>query len=314
MLIDRRTLPSHVPWIVTCLVATAAASAWYFLASLTSSPWPGGSSVPGFTFGVLGSLIILFELLLWWRRKVPAWRVGRTQTWMRAHIWLGLLSVPLLIYHSGFRLGGSLSTVLMVVFLVVIASGVWGLVMQQFLPERLLNDVPAETLYAQRHHFASRNCAEAEQLVLAACGPAPGEKESPPAPEQASGMVLVVGASRAAAKTVRSTGTPVPGAELLRDFFRDAVQSYLGRGGASGSALARSARAARMFRDLRSRLDPAVHETVDALESLCEQRRQLDLQTRLYFWLHNWLWIHLPLSASLLVLMIWHACAALRYW
>src|SRR5207249_1598623 len=127
---------------------------WYFVESSRSTQWPGGSSLPGFVFGVLGGLIILFEVLLWWRKRVRVWRIGRAQAWMRAHIWLGLLCVPLLIYHSGFRLGGILSTVLMVLLLVVVASGIWGLVLQQILPRRMLDDVPAETIYSQIDYLA----------------------------------------------------------------------------------------------------------------------------------------------------------------
>jgi hypothetical protein len=69
-----------------------------------------------------------------------------------------------------------------------------------------------------------------------------------------------------------------------------------------------------IFQDLRSHLDPAAHGAVDALEDLCFQRRQFDTQARIQFWLHNWLWVHLPLSAALIVLMFVHIWAALKFW
>src|SRR5437879_5500895 len=135
-------------------MAAAGASFWYFWSSAGRADWPGGSSIPGFTFGIVGGLICIFELLLWWRKKVRTWRIGRTQVWLRAHIWLGLLSVPLLVYHSGFRLGGTLSTVLMVLLFVVVASGIWGLVLQQVIPRRMLDEIPAETIYGQIDRLA----------------------------------------------------------------------------------------------------------------------------------------------------------------
>ena len=95
----------------------------------------------GLSLGIAAGLICLFEFLLWPRKKLRTWRVGPVQWWLRAHIWLGLLALPLAVLHSGFRLGGPLSAATMIVFALVIASGVWGLAMQQFLPVRMLDMV-----------------------------------------------------------------------------------------------------------------------------------------------------------------------------
>ena len=323
MLIDRPNLRQHLPWIVACLAVAALASVWYFAAAARSSDWPGGSSLPGLTLGLAGGLICLFELALWGRKKLRAWRIGRTQVWMRAHIWLGLLAVPLLVYHSGFRWGGTLSTVLMVLFLVVVASGVWGLVLQQFLPTVMFEEVPAETIYSQIDHIAGHITREAERLVVATCGPEEKEGEPPvAAPEDEAGSGsshLVVGAVRTAGRMqgkvleTLAPAAPVPNTELLRSFFRDSVKPYLKGGARTGSSLRLPSRAASVFEEVRTRLPAAAHPTVHALEGLCEQRRQLDRQRRLHFWLHNWLLVHLPLSVALIVLMFVHVYVALRY-
>jgi hypothetical protein len=324
VLIDRTSWPEHRPWLIFTLVGTAVASAWYFVEKSSSTQWPGGGSLPGFTFGVLGGLIIVFEVLLWWRKKVRVWRIGRAQAWMRAHIWLGLLCVPLLIYHSGFRLGGTLSTVLMSLLLIVIASGIWGLALQQLLPRRMLDEVPAETIYSQIGYLAAQLRAEAQQLVRVTCGPLPGEEAEPlarpelPSPDAAA--YLVVGAVRAVGRVqgkvleTRTPAAPVPEAEPLRDFFRSQVTPFLDKGTRSGSPLGSPTRAAVLFQGLKTRLAPAAHPAVDTLASFCNQRRQWDKQARLHFWLHNWLWLHFPLSAALVVLMVVHVWVALKYW
>ena len=46
---------------------------------------------------------------------------------------------------------------------------------------------------------------------------------------------------------------------------------------------------------------------------MCEQRRQLYNQARIQYWLHNWLWFHLPLSVALIVLMFVHVIYAIEY-
>ena len=43
------------------------------------------------------------------------------------------------------------------------------------------------------------------------------------------------------------------------------------------------------------------------------ERRDLAVQRRLHHWLHGWLFVHVPLTAALLVLLAAHAVLALRY-
>ena len=120
----RKNWREHLPWIVV-IVAGSVLFAVLYLARVGQGSWesrPSGSNGVLFICGLLGGGICLFEFLLWPRKKLRAWRIGRTQHWMRAHIWLGLLAVPLLIYHSGFRFGGALSMVTMLLFLTVVAS------------------------------------------------------------------------------------------------------------------------------------------------------------------------------------------------
>jgi hypothetical protein len=321
VLIEPRTWRQHRPWVFLCVVVLAGATLWYFVAASRRSDWPGGSSPPGFTFGVVGGLIILFELLLWFRKMVRVWRIGPVQVWMRAHIWLGLLCLPLLIYHSGFRLGGALSTVLMVLLLIVVASGVWGLALQQVLPRRMLNELPAETIYSQLDRLADQLVREATQLVQVTCGAKPGEEQpTSNGADPVAAPVLVVGAVRSVGRVqgkvleTRSPAAAVPDSEPMRDFFNLHVAPYLKAGSRIGSPLNNPTQAAALFADLKAKVPPPAHKAVETLAGFCEQRQQLDRQARLHFWLHNWLWVHLPLSLTLFVLMIAHVWVALKYW
>jgi hypothetical protein len=323
VLIDRRNLARHLPWIAFLLIATALATVWYLSTSRGASEWPGGGSPPGFTFGVIGGLLILFEFALWGRKKVRAWRVGRVQTWMIAHIWLGLLTVPLLIYHSGFRLGGSLSTVLMVLFLAVIASGVWGLWLQQVIPTRMLNQVPAETIHSQIDRMVRFMVEDARRLVSNTCGPLPGEEPEEVEQEEVAhgapishmtvGAVQTVGNVQGKVLITRVPRAAVPGSEPLRELFRASITPYLLEGRKSRSPLALANKAEFIFREMRNKLPPGTHEAIGILENLCDQRRQLDRQDRLHRSLHNWLIVHLPLSVALVILMFVHIWVALKY-
>jgi len=323
VLIDRRNFAKHRPWAGFALIATVTAMAWFLAAGRGMPEWPGGGTLPGLTFGVAGGVLILFEFALWGRKKVRSWRIGRVQTWMAAHIWLGLLTVPLLVLHSGFRWGGSLSTVLMVLFLAVIASGVWGLALQQSIPRKMLDQVPAETIHSQIGRIVGFLHDDGRRLVWATCGPLPGEEPDEPEPQEVEqgapishltvGAVQTVGDVQGKVLITRVPGAAVPGSEPLREIFRSNIGPYLLDGDRARTPLGRADKAGAVFRDIRKKLPPGAHETVLSLENLCDQRRQLDRQDRLHRWLHNWLSVHLPLSIALVVLMFLHVWVALKY-
>src|SRR5205823_1143779 len=69
VLIGRNNWSRHRAWIIFALIALVGMSVVYAVAARGSLAWPGGSSLVGFSFGVLGGLIILFECLLWVRKN-----------------------------------------------------------------------------------------------------------------------------------------------------------------------------------------------------------------------------------------------------
>jgi hypothetical protein len=60
-------------------------------------------------------------------------------------------------------------------------------------------------------------------------------------------------------------------------------------------------------------LPVTLHPNIDDLENICEEKRQLDKQSRLHKILHGWLLVHVPLSYALILLGAWHAIVALRF-
>ena len=322
MLLDRQNWPPHRPWVIGCALALVAACAWFLWAAQGSADWPGGSSEPGFAFGVLGGLIILFECFLWVRKRwLRVWRIGRTKEWLRAHIWLGLLCLPILILHSGLRWGGPLSTVLLVLLIIVVASGVGGLLLQIVLPRKMLDEIPAETIHSQIDYLAGQLIDEADRLVSATCGTG---AESPAGVGVSSqredlgprvvGAVRTVGNVQGKVLDARGPTVPVAESEGLAKFYREQVMPFLRQGPAGNRGLAKAGQAAIIFQNIRTHLPPAAHDAVAILESFCDQRRQWDTQARMHFLLHSWLWVHFPLSIALVVLMFVHVFVTLKYW
>ena len=146
----RNNWREHLPWILGIVVASVVAVVAY-VARVGDTGWerrPTGSSGILFVCGIIGGSICFFEFLLWPRKKFRTLRIGQVKAWMRAHIWLGLLAVPMLIIHSGFWFTNTEATILFILFVVVILSGIWGLILQQYIPQKTLNEIPAETIRA----------------------------------------------------------------------------------------------------------------------------------------------------------------------
>jgi hypothetical protein len=69
-----------------------------------------------------------------------------------------------------------------------------------------------------------------------------------------------------------------------------------------------------IFHHLKLRVAPAYRTRVEEMQGWCDERRMLDLQTRLQHWLHAWLLVHVPLSFLLLLMTAWHAFVTLFHY
>lgn len=166
MIIDR----SHRPWAIASAAILALAVVIYVPYSLGSLP-PSGGSPLGLAYGIAGFGAMVVVTLLALRKKVPIWRIGRTQTWMRAHLWLGALSLPLILLHAGFLFGHGLTSVLMWLFAIVYASGFYGAYLQHTMPRRLMREVPMETIYDQIGHVRPQLLDEGDTVAAGASAP-----------------------------------------------------------------------------------------------------------------------------------------------
>jgi hypothetical protein len=266
----------------------------------SARPWSGGSAI-GLTYGSVGFAMMVFAGLLAARKKVPIWRVGRAQTWMRGHLWLGLLSFPIIVFHSGLSFGGSLTRVTMWTFVAVIVSGVVGAALQHYLPRLMFARVPMETIFDEIPHVRAQLLVEADGIVSDACGGLAVVTDPAAERTQAS-----------ASKLQTAVRIDADDAAPLREFYLADMRSFVAEPDKT-HPLDDKSYADQVFARLRTLLPPAFHRAVSDLENICEEERQLIRQRRLHAWLHGWLLTHIPLSFALLVLAIIHIVTALRY-
>src|SRR5580700_269678 len=212
----------HVPWFIFVCVATVAAIILY-LANFAPANLPAGIHLPayliqkpsdhrsvggtplGLIFGAISFAIFIFAALLSLRKKIPLWRIGTVQRWLRAHIWLTLLTIPLVILHSGFRLGGPMTTLLMLLYAIVMISGIYGLILQHQLPALMKERLPAETVFEQIPHIRAQLAAAAAKM-RDSFKPAPTKTDAgAPAPSAAK---TVTAGSTPMASTATELSTP----------------------------------------------------------------------------------------------------------
>jgi len=270
---------THRKWLAASLIIFGLATAVYIPYAVHSPSGPSGGSAIGLTFGIVGSAFMVFAGLLAGRKKVPVWRLGRAQTWMRGHLWLGLLSLPIIFFHAGFRFGGPLTSVLMVLVIIVVASGIFGAILQHYVPNIMTAQVPSETIFEQIDHVRAQFVSDADELIAATEAAATGEE----------------------------------GVAPLSSFYQREMRPFLQSRGARHQLLSNRDRAHSTFEGLRMLLPAEAQEATKRLEQICEEERQLRRQSLLHHWLHGWLMLHIPLSFALLLLGVVHAITALRY-
>jgi len=317
-------------WAVASLAILALGSLVYGLYAIKSPQGPRGGSAIGLVFGVAGFGFMIFAALLGARKRVPTWRVGRAQAWMRGHLWLGLLALPLILFHGGFHFGGTLTRVLMWLLIITVFSGVFGAALQHYIPRVMTSDVPLETIYDEIGRVRLLLREEADRAIESVCGNLGLSRSSSEEGMRAGGF-SALRTMAASAVPLRTSAAVSAGASAavaaapeilllsdeesapLRRFYLSEMRPFLERPRQRGQRLADSGKASSTFTGLRKLLPTAAHASLDDLEDICDEARQLARQERLHHWLHGWLLLHIPLSLALILLGAVHAVMALRY-
>jgi hypothetical protein len=294
MLIDR----SHRTWAAVSTVLLAVSLVVYVIYA-GRVDFPSGGSLVGILFGIAGFGMMLYAGLLGARKKVRIWRVGRAQTWMRGHLWLGTLSLPVILFHAGMTFGGGLTFILMWLFVIVVVSGLLGAYLQHTMPRRMMRDVPMETIFEQIDHVRGQLLEEADTVVAQACGKLEVETVAP-------------GPGAAAAALASTVRIEADETAPLRTFYMRDMRPFVEHP-SPAHALAQPAQSALHFEKVRALVPAVYHAAIADLENICEEERQLMRQSKLHRLLHAWQLVHVPLSIALLLMAIVHIVVALRY-
>lgn len=300
MLIDRK----HIPWALLTAGATALLCVAY-MANYHPEKLPFAFPLPeifgkippphgtkggtpmGIFLGVLAVLIFIFAMLLSPRKKKRLWPLGSVQGWLRAHIWLTILTIPLVLLHCGFEMGGPMTTTLMWVYGIVMVTGFYGIALQQFMPRIMKDRFPREVVFEQIPYLRRELLSKAEKLRFKMVA---NERSK-----------LAVAGGKGAA-VLDDDGSN----KAVIHFLNRELIPYLRRRGRGRGPLSKTMSAENLFRLLKASVSESTLPLVDELESWCQMRIDMDSQARMQHWLHSWLFIHIPASVLLVLLTGWH--------
>ena len=317
MRIDR----SHFPWAIFTLLATIAATLLYFAAQHEDPTQPFsflgitialpdffreaahrrntvGAKPMGLLFGITAFAIFVFASALGVRKKKRLWPIGRVEFWLRAHIWLTTLTIPLVLFHCGFRTGGPHTTTLFWLYAIVMISGFWGIALQQFMPRLMKESLPREVVFEQIPNIRAKIYEEAltfrSQMF---------KQLSTPAPAPAAVAVPAGGAPSAAVAPPAVDPSP----QVLVDFLDEEGLPFLHDRKARKTRLADARVSDDVFKILKLNVSDGFRSKVEDIQMWSDEHRLMAKQERLHMILHGWLIIHIPISFMLLVWTFWHA-------
>jgi hypothetical protein len=129
---------SGVLWrriFILLLAGTTASYIWY-----VRNEYPHGGSRMGIAYGVAGTLLILLETFFGIRKRWYRSRFGTLEQWLQSHIYLGVLVIIVLLFHTGGRFNDTIAVTTFVLVAIVVASGIFGAILYVTVP-RLLTEV-----------------------------------------------------------------------------------------------------------------------------------------------------------------------------
>lgn len=311
MIIDR----THLRWGIGTAVASIGVTLlylannapdtlqkWHIAIPLPS--WMGpipplrenpGATPLGLIYGTVALLIFIFAAFLGWRRNHPTWPVGRIQIWLKAHIWLTLFTIPLVLFHCGFHGGGIMTQILMWLYALVMLSGIWGLALQHVIPKLMRERLPEEVIFEQIPFIRSQLVSQMESL----------RRELADQPED-----LISPSTPLEGGTATLAPNPQIAVRAVVHFIDEEALPYLKTQEPRRFLLHEKPASDDQFRLLKLQVPPFIHDSLERLQALCNEKRRLDLQTTLHHWLHGWIIVHAPASLLLLGLTIIHALVA----
>lgn len=278
---ERRRNADHVSflkhkgyrWLWLALLLCIVTGLGY--AFIDQEPRPNGGSWYGYTLGTIGLLLIVWLSLLGVRKRKITEGNWSLKAWTSAHVYLGLALIVVGTLHTGFQIGWNVHTLAYFLMLLVIISGIYGVIVYATLPT---------TLSSNR-----KEMTRAEMLDALTALDRQLESAAQPLGRQQSDLVIKA---------------------LSQDVFYGGALGRL-TGAYPGCA---TKRALSGFPAVAGVVDNDAERVRVLLEKRSEQLAQIRRQLRIRALLEIWLFIHIPATIALLAALFAHVVSVFYYW
>lgn len=268
---------SGTAWRRIFLVLLIAVVGVYFYNS--SKEFPHGGSPLGLTYGTIGYALILLLAFFGIRKRWYRSRFGTLEQWLQSHIYLGILALVILLFHTGGRFNDKIAVATLILVAIVVASGIVGAVLYVTIP-RLLTEVESELTVDEI----------SEQLN-----------------QLAKQMARI------------ASGRSEPFQRIYNQLIGESVPGWLGGWGLLVSRLGRKTTKGKFNELPQLLALVPQQEEPELRQMLVVSRQRKELLIRMLFQqrykniLEAWLYIHVPFTIALLVFALVHIAAAFFY-
>lgn len=264
-------------WFWGFVIAAGVCKLIFLMNIIFSEASPG--SWLGLSYGITAAVLMAGAALFGIRRRITQhtkkFSAGRAQTWVQFHVYAGTLSLLLVLMHSGFRLPtGTLTWWLFILSIWVAVSGLFGVFLQKWIPRLLTSGLSIEVIYERIPELIQEIRERSEELLKLCTDPV---KEF----------------------YRKNIAASLTGPQLKLVYYFDitgGVQSQI-----------------KQFDYLSKVLSADEKSRLEQLESYYKTKLELDAHYTLQKALRWWLYLHVPASLALLLLIGLHIYAVWYY-
>jgi len=254
------------------LIAFTASFVWY-----RQHEYPHGGSRWGLIYGSLGFFLCFLLAFFGIRKRWYRSTFGTVEQWMQSHIYLGILVLVILIFHTGGRFNDKVAVATLILVAIVVASGVLGAILYVTVP-RMLTEVESNLTVAEI----------SDQL------------------NQLSKQMARIASGRSA-----------PFQRIYNQLIREDAPGWLAGWRLLFRRMRRGTTRTADWTNLLALVQKDEQDEIRQLLVVSRQRKELLIrliyQQRYKNVLESWLYIHIPFTILLLVFAIIHVAAAFYY-
>lgn len=259
---------------------------WLSLAAIIAYVWhdppvqPNGGTWLGYTLGGVGAFFILVLLWLGVRKRRYSSNFGTVRGWTSAHVYLGLSLLIIATLHTGFQFGWNIHTLAYTLMVIVIASGIFGIVTYERYPALMTanrSNLTQQTMLAEIDGL-DRECLNLADKI---------DQDIHDTVLYAINNIAVGGSTWQQITGRANTQAHDDAMDTLRD---------------------------RLSKTTDARQAGSLRGLIEFMRRKGELVRRLQRDIQLKALMEIWLYIHVPLSFALLATLLAHVTSVFFYW